>query len=359
MPPVPIADPDGDALVPEAEFVGRDDLFCSLETAARTDRVLVLYGPGGTGKTELAKAFGRWWRGTGGIDRPDGIFWHSFEAEVPFLGLDDAILEVGLRLHGPAFALKDPGTRRGLVLEQLRACRLLLVWDNFESFASMPGNDTSPPDETARTELKDFLHEAAQGQSTILVTSRTPESWLGDVRRLAVGGMLPHEAIEYAGQVLAPFPAAAARRADRSFAELLEWLDGHPLSMRLILPHLAATEPAVLLAGLQGTQRLPVAQKGTAAAENARTTSLTASVGYSVVHLSPAGRRLLVALSLLTKRGDGSYGIHPALPAYLAARWRSEEPALYPDELAAADRALLNACAAASERPPSVYRTLA
>jgi tetratricopeptide (TPR) repeat protein len=391
-PPAPVAEPDDDPLAQEEEFVGRDDLFCTLETAARADRVLILHGPGGTGKTELAKAFGRWWRETGGVDRPDGVFWHTFEPGVPSLGLDGAILEVGLCLYGSEFALKDPGARRDLVLEQMRAHRLLLVWDNFESVATMPGDVTSPLDESARAELKDFLHEAAQGQSTILVTSRTPESWLGEVRRLAVGGMLPHEVVEYADQLLTPFPAAAARRADRSFAGLLEWLDGHPLSMRLILPHLATTGPATLLAGLQGTQPLPVAEKDTAAAENARTRSLTASVRYSVVHLSSAGRRLLVALSLfqgvadteilgafsaqedapqrfrrvsadewdmaldeaarlglLTARADGGYGIHPALPAYLVAQWQSEEPGIYPDARAAADRALLDACAAASE----------
>ncbi|ABW13035.1 Tetratricopeptide TPR_2 repeat protein [Parafrankia sp. EAN1pec] len=392
VPPVSGGGPDRDELKSEAEFVGRDDLFCTLEMAARTDRVLVLHGPGGTGKTELAKAFGRWWRDTGGVDRPDGVFWHSFEPGVPSLGLGGAIRETGLRLYGPEFALRDPAARRDLVLEQLRARRLLLIWDNFESVATMPGDVASPLDETACVELKDFLREAAHGQSTILVTSRTPESWLGDVRRLAVEGMLPHEAIEYADQVLAPFPAAAGRRADRSFGELLEWLEGHPLSMRLILPHLATTEPAALLAGLHGTQPLPIAEEGAAAGENARTRSLTASVGYSVVHLSPAARRLLVGLSLLrgvadaeilgafsaqadtpqrfrgvsadewdmvldeaarlgllTTRADGGYGIHPALPAYLAAQWQAEEPMIYPGARAAADSALLAAWAAACQ----------
>jgi tetratricopeptide (TPR) repeat protein len=388
----PVADPDGDPLAQEGEFVGRDDLFCTLETAARDDRVLILHGPGGTGKTELVKAFGRWWRATGGVDRPDSVFWHSFEPGIPSLGLDSAILETGLRLCGPEFALKDPGTRRDLVMEQLRTRRLLLMWDNFESVASMPGDITSPLAETARTELKDFLREAAaEGQSTILVTSRTPESWLGDVRRITVGGLLSHEAVQYADQVLAPYPGAVARRADRAFAELLEWLDGHPLSMRLILPHLATTEPAALLAGLQGTEPLPM-EEDTVEEDNARTRSLTASVNYSVAHLPADVRRLLAAVSLLrgtadteilrtfsaqehvpqrfrdvsadqwttvfdeaarlgllTTHADGGYGIHPALHAYLYAQWQSEEPALYPGIRAAADRALLSACAAASE----------
>lgn len=378
---------DSDPLAPAEEFVGRDDLFCILETAARTDRVVVLHGSAGTGKTELAKAFGRWWRDTGGVDRPDGVCWHSFEPGIASLGLDGAILETGLRLCGPEFALKDPGTRRDLVLEQLRAQRLLLVWDNFESVGSMPSGITGPLGDTARGELREFLREAAaDGRSMILITSRAPEAWLGDVRRVTVGGLLPHEAARYADQVLEPFPAAAARRAERSFAELLEWLDGHPLSMRLILPHLATTEPAAVLAGLQGTRPL-------LAADDAGMRSLAASLGYSVVHLPAATRRLLVALSLLRSvadteilaafsaqehaparfrgvsaaewdmvldeaarvglliaRGDGGYGIHPALPAYLAAQWQAEEPGSYAEARAASDRALLDAYAAASKR---------
>ena len=59
------------SLDPVGVFVGRDDLFFQLEAAARLQQVVVLHGPGGTGKTELAKAFGRWWRDTGGVERPE------------------------------------------------------------------------------------------------------------------------------------------------------------------------------------------------------------------------------------------------------------------------------------------------
>jgi tetratricopeptide (TPR) repeat protein len=199
----------------------------------------------------------------------------------------------------------------------------------------------------------------------VLVTSRSPEPWLGEVRRLPVGGLTPREADEYADYLLAPYPAARPRRAVRAFGELLEWLDGHPLSMRLILPHLDTTDPSALLDALRGAAPLP----GTDEADDGRLTSLSASIAYSYAHLSESARRLLPAVclfqgvadedvlvafsavpavpasfaaasredwrrvleeaagvGLLTSLGVGMYQIHPALPAYLAARWRQEEP---------------------------------
>jgi hypothetical protein len=42
-----------------------------LETAARLQKVVILAGLAGTGKTELAKASGRWWQDTGEAERPE------------------------------------------------------------------------------------------------------------------------------------------------------------------------------------------------------------------------------------------------------------------------------------------------
>ena len=89
-------------------------------------------------------------------------------------------------------------------------------------------------------------------RSAVIITSRAQEDWLGQVRRIEVGGLNRAEAAEYAGHLLAPYPAAQARRERRSFGELLEWLDGHPLAMRLTLPRLDTTDPADLLAGAAG-----------------------------------------------------------------------------------------------------------
>ncbi len=381
----PAAEPSPDVRLdrlrerPVDAFVGRDGLFFTLEVAARHQRVVVLHGQAGTGKTELAKAFGRWWRDSGGVDHPEWVIWHSFKPGIASFGLDGVVAEIGLRVFGAGFALLEVTPRREKVLKLLAQRRLLLIWDNFESVQSMPDptGATPPLDATGCEDLRSILeHIAAGGRSAVIITSRTEETWLGDRRRIPVGGLAPSEAIEYADQVLAAYSDATPRRAQRTFAELMDWLNGHPLSMRVILPYLNTTDPGVLLAGLCGIAALPGQDL------------LTASLTYSLDHLTPDTHRLLTAVSLfqsvtdayvlglfsqrpdvpqrfrgrtaqdwaqaldhaagvglLSPLGRGMYGIHPALPAYLTAQWRREEPEDYDHQRTAAQAALLEAYA--------------
>ena len=127
----------------------------------------------------------------------------------------------------------------------------------------------------------------------MIITSRAREDWLGQVRRIEVGGLNRAEAAQYAGYLLAPFPAAQPRRERRSFGELLDWLDGHPLAMRLTLPRLDVTDPADLLAGLRGTTPLPGRGR-----REGRLSSLGACITYSFAHLAEQTGRLLPAVSL-------------------------------------------------------------
>jgi tetratricopeptide (TPR) repeat protein len=372
-------------------FVGRDDLFYQLETAARLQRVVVLAGSGGTGKTELAKGFARWWRDTGGVDDPRLLLWHSFEPGIASFGLDGVITGIGLAVVGAGFARLDPPQRLEAVKRLLGQSRTLLVWDNFESVREMPdpAGATPPLDEAGCAALKGFLEWVRDhSASAVIITSRAQEGWLGQVRRIPVGGLNRAEAAQYAGYLLAPYQAAQRRRERRSFGELLEWLDGHPLAMRLTLPRLDTTDPADLLAALRGTTPLPAADDPDAG----RSTSLPASITYSYAHLSEQARRLLPAISLLhgiadedllmllsavegvpgrfagiskqewtsvledaarvgllTVIGAGMYRIHPALPGYLAAGWHAANPDGYTQEREASEQALCTASAVFSQ----------
>jgi tetratricopeptide (TPR) repeat protein len=369
-------------------FVGRDDLIYQLEAAARLQHVAVLTGPGGTGKTELAKGFARWLRSTGGIDDPQLAVWLSFEPGTASPGLDAVISAVGLEVFGTDFARLDPPARLDAVKRRLAQSRVLLIWDNFETVFSMPdpGAAAPPLDDAEREKIREFLAWVREhSRSMVVITSRSAEAWLGEVRRIAVGGLNRAEIAEYADFLLAPYPRARDRRAGRVFGELLEWLDGHPLSMRLTLPRLDRTEPGTLLDGLRGTRPLPGADLG----EAGRLSSLPASIGYSFAHLTEDTARLLtaaclfhgvadadvlaafcrepgvperfagasredwgraldeaVSVGLLTSLRAGRYRMHPALPAYLAGQWQAAEPDGYEASREAAETALAAASAA-------------
>ena len=103
--------PAAGSIEAEGRFVGRDSFLYTLERACRHQRVVLVHGPGGTGKTELAKAFGRWWRDTGGVDDPGYVLLHAFEPGLPSFNLDGR----DQRARHPAVraGLHRPHRRRG------------------------------------------------------------------------------------------------------------------------------------------------------------------------------------------------------------------------------------------------------
>ena len=367
-------------------FVGRDDLTWQLETAARLQHVVVLTGQGGTGKTELAKGFARWLRGTGGVSDPRLAVWQSFEPGAASPGLDRVIAEIGLKIFGTDFARLDPPERLNAVKHLLTEFRVLLIWDNFESVVSMPDPGAAAPlDQAEREKIRGFLTWVREhSHSIVIITSRTAEEWLGEVRRITVGGLNRAEAAEYADFLLAPCPRARAGRAARAFGELLEWLDGCPLAMRLTLPQLDAADPGVLLAELRGAIPMLGAEAG-----GGRLSSLGACITYSFTHLSEQAKRLLPAITLFRGIADanllsavsadetvpdrfagisrekwgevldeaarvgllteigvrGICQIHPALPGYLTAGWQATDPRGYHQEREACEKALCTASA--------------
>ena len=265
---------------------------------------------------------------------------------------------------------------------------MLLIWDNFETVRELPDPTgvTPPLDATEQRRMLDFLQAVArEGKSGVIITSRTPENWLGDVRRVELRGLTPNEASEMAEDVLRPYAAGRAKRNERSFGELMEWLEGHPLSMRLLLPQLETVSAASLVEALKGnTEVLPPGFVG-----EGRLASLGASLKYSFDHIAADGRKVAIALSLfekvvnedllsllstmsgvparfagvaqstwpellcklaetgvLTKLGGKIYGLHPSLPSYLLAEWRQIANQDFAAELEGARYALLRVYAA-------------
>jgi hypothetical protein len=378
-------------LDPVGAFIGRDWLTCRLETAIRLHKVVLLHGTGGAGKTELAKAFGRWLRNTGGVGKPEYVFFYSFEPGAATSGLEGLINHIGRQLFRAGdFDQFGQSERRMKVEDALLANRMLLICDNFETVVNMPSSDSASQlwSESERRELHAFLTRLAQhGSSAVLITSRSTETWLDPICRITVPGLTALEANQYADYLLARSPEACARRSEPKFGELMDWLDGHPLSMRLVLPHLETTDPAILLDTLRGID-VPV---DGADEDGDRMTSLPASIAYSYIHLPGPTRRLLPAISLLqsvadmnvlarfsevpdvperfrgltanqwlsaledaasagllAKRGPGFFTIHPGLPAYLSQQWRRDDAEDYDVIRDAAVRALVFACAGLS-----------
>ena len=145
-----------------------------------------------------------------------------------------------------------------------------------------------------------FLRQVggADTKGGVLITSRSPEEWLGnDVYRLQLSGLDRKDAVEYADHLLAALPQAQKRRQDRAYDELLEMLSGHPLSLRLMLPKLEQAEAQTLVEVLQGERVLPRGSTG-----EGRLDSLGACVDYSIRHLGEQDRTRLPALCLFQGR---------------------------------------------------------
>ena len=101
-------------------------------------------------------------------------------------GLDGVITGIGLAVFGAGFARLEPAAA-GRGKATAGADRVLLVWDNFEAVREMPdqAGATPPLDEAGCAALKGFLDWVRDhSRSAVIITSRAPEDWLGQVRRI-------------------------------------------------------------------------------------------------------------------------------------------------------------------------------
>jgi CHAT domain-containing protein/tetratricopeptide (TPR) repeat protein len=365
-------------------FVGRDALFFELEVIFGRQRVVVLHGDRGIGKTASAQAFVRWWQTTGGTERQSLVFWQSFEPGLMAFGSGGIFTRLGRGLFGEQFDSIDRTEHLDILVQTLREQRIVLVWDDFQAVRSRPYMDAwARFDVDSQTALRNFLGRvsAPGGASVVLVVSETPEDWLGQVGRLTVGKLNRREAVEYTGLLISSIPDLQSQIREELFGELIDWLNGHPLATQIVLRLLITTPLGELLAGLRATSA--TAGEGDGEAE-----SLRAALTYSFKQLGTAAQRLLPAVSLcwyvadanllfafsqipsapdrfreasrehwvnalaeggsvglLTSINQSMYQVHEVLSEHLGTQWHADNPAQYETERAAAENTMMVATA--------------
>jgi tetratricopeptide (TPR) repeat protein len=360
----------------EGRFLGRDAELSELERVFGSNGVVIAHGAGGSGKSELAKAFARWLQASGGLSDPRLVFMDVFESGLASFGLSHVLSSFGLGIMGPDFLNKYPTLQdqQEVVLQVLAENRILWIWDNFETVCAMPDQSSGCRlDQAGQSQMKDFLLKARERAAVgILITSRDAEQWLGpDLVRMAIGGLTAQDAALYADDLLATRSDAQKRRDNRAFGDLMAFLGGHPLSMRFILPHLERVDAQSLVDGLKGQGELPAGFEG----EQGRLASLGAAVYYALRHMPEEDRQRLPVLSLfeeaidvnlldflssqdnvpdplrgvskndwndilsrccdtglLTEIGNGIYAMHAALPGYLTAWWKEKAGTRFEDQ---------------------------
>jgi len=274
-------------------FIGRDYDILRLERAFRKNHVGLLKGMGGVGKTELVCGFARWLDETQG--RTGGIFFTSFERGA---GLSHVVNQIGRVLGSDKFSQLMPEQQQAVVLEYLRTHPCLLIWDNFEPVAGFPTGNEPLLSNAERDNLKQFLKDLRGGQSWVLITSRREESWLKDCnyKPLPLSGLSGQDVEEFAAKILQKVKVDRKNLAPQ-YLELLKLLGGHPLSLRVILPHLKTQSPNEIMEALR--QGLDTFQ---GAEEEGRDKSLYVSLDYSFAKLSDRTRQHSPFLAFFSER---------------------------------------------------------
>ena len=209
-------------------FVGRDSAILGMERALRRPPAgILIQGLGGVGKTTLAHGFLRWLDSTGGLG--EGCFWFGFQeirsAEYVFNRMGEA-------LFGGQFSIEAMNKKIEALAGAFNQHRFLIVWDNFESAVGISGTAvTRNLPEAGRMLLADFLDSLRGGASKVIITSRSPEDWLGPQRRfvLPLGGLDREERWEYCNAILRDL-GKSVNRNDKDLVELMNLLGGHPLT---------------------------------------------------------------------------------------------------------------------------------
>ena len=280
-------------------LVGRPGELARLEQQLVRNRVVLLSGSTGIGKTELALALARRFQKTARKERPGGVFYTPFET-AHAASLERVIHEIGTAILGLRFADLSAERQRGWVVEYLKEEPSLLILDGAENIAGFPEGSPGLLEEAEREGLAQFLGEVSgPGASWVLLTSRnSSEDWLTTTySRFELHGLNPYERRDLATAILAK-AGIDAGRVNEELVNLLDDIEGHPLAQQVALPLLREAPASVIRAELEKA----LAQFPESAVEAGRDNFLTALMEYSWTKMSHRSRAHLPFLALFQRR---------------------------------------------------------
>jgi tetratricopeptide (TPR) repeat protein len=253
---------------PDPLFVGRAEELARIRDSLRTDRYLLVHGPGGIGKTQLVL------RALQAADTGRPVLW--IEAE-RYDGVEAlrAALEVSLRsVHqGGDGSLES-------ILNKLQAC---LVIDGLEQ---LKAPDIDAIDDWI-TRLQTRLTD-----TQIIVTSQADLAQAQIDNYVRLGGI----AVEGGGQILTHYLRPSTPTDASSFGELIAFADGHPLTLRLeamLINHFGSSAITLDQIRRRGADVLEVQKRSS---QNRRT-SLRTCLSLAYDALTDDERRLLYVVA--------------------------------------------------------------
>jgi tetratricopeptide (TPR) repeat protein len=248
-------------------FMGRDVDILQVETHLQRDKILLIRGMGGTGKTTLLGHMALWWWKTGWIHHAFyfGYDQKPFRAEEILNRIAETVMpreEFGQFLVMPSLEMKADELA-GFLKESKTTPAVLLVLDNLESITGAEkavGSRLAPADQQ---DLVMVLRRLLDSSIKILLGSRADEAWLG--KETFKGNIYQLEGLDKSSRFSLAREILKKNQIEagdwQEFGRLLEILAGYPLAMEIILPNLAlrtAKELRELLSGegvdLQGGQ---------------------------------------------------------------------------------------------------------
>ena len=277
-------------------LMGRRREILELERVLDANPLVMLSGPVGVGKSELALGLAAWLEKSGG--RPEGVFYTNFDVGA---GLDKVLHEVGTALAGLEFGDLTAAARRTWLLEYLRGHQTLLVWDGVENLAGFPSAGAGLLEQEELEELSDFLVElsAEGGRSQVLLVSRREvEPWLTVSHSLYIlHGLTGQDRLEFATRLIEE-TGVDVDRLGPEFVELLELLEGHPLAMEVAIPMIKEVPASVLLTEVRREIEGHQPNQG----EEGRPVYLTAAMDHAFGRMPRRNRSHLPFLSLFRSR---------------------------------------------------------